>query len=282
MGLIHHAPSGWCPAGGELGRFTGRRRLLNSGWSERGSADGASDGQAPPPPGDRRKKRCKSGRVRQPDQGRFFYSPGVTEPATIGPHDASPHAGQVVRRILLRRNIVILLRRNIVIDAETATSAPRPRSSSSPPSRPRSRRVRLPGRRAGPGVFPRPIASRCSDKGSCPDRKARQPGSLLRIGHYGVAGAHGSGPHLRISRGAGTIWPELNAKGPHGINLFLQDLIQGRGTGHWRPVAVGRRDLLTRSPRLRRWDLSGLVRRPRLDPYEVTGPVRWRPGCRCR
>jgi hypothetical protein len=37
--------------------------------------------------------------------------PGVTEPATIGPHDALPHA-QVVRRVLLRRNIVI--------DAETA------------------------------------------------------------------------------------------------------------------------------------------------------------------
>jgi hypothetical protein len=36
----------------------------------------------------------------------------VTEPATIGPHDASPHAGQVVRRVLLRRNIVI--------DTETA------------------------------------------------------------------------------------------------------------------------------------------------------------------
>ena len=135
-------------------------------------------GQAPP--GDRRKKRCKSGRVRQPDQGRFFYSPGVTEPA-IGPHDASPHAGQVVRRGLLRRNIVI--------DA-------RPRGSSPPPSRPRSRRVRLPGRRAGPGVFPRPIASRCSDNGSCPDRKARQPGSLLHIGQYGAGPA-----------------PEISAKG---------------------------------------------------------------------
>jgi CHASE2 domain-containing sensor protein len=52
-------------------------------------------------------------RVRQPDQDAgFFYSPGVTEPATIGPHDAPPHTGQVVRRVLLRRNIVI--------DAETA------------------------------------------------------------------------------------------------------------------------------------------------------------------
>jgi hypothetical protein len=51
-------------------------------------------------------------RVQQPDQDGFFYSPGVTEPATIGPHDVPPHAGQVVRRVLLRRNIVI--------DAETA------------------------------------------------------------------------------------------------------------------------------------------------------------------
>ena len=33
-------------------------------------------------------------------------------PAAIGPHDVPPHAGQVVRRVLLRRNIVI--------DAETA------------------------------------------------------------------------------------------------------------------------------------------------------------------
>jgi hypothetical protein len=33
-------------------------------------------------------------------------------PATIGPDDAPRHAGQVVRRVLLRRNIVI--------DAETA------------------------------------------------------------------------------------------------------------------------------------------------------------------
>jgi hypothetical protein len=33
-------------------------------------------------------------------------------PATVGPQDALPHAGQVVRRVLLRRNIVI--------DAETA------------------------------------------------------------------------------------------------------------------------------------------------------------------
>jgi hypothetical protein len=33
-------------------------------------------------------------------------------PVIIGPHDALPHAGQVVRRVLLRRNIVI--------DAETA------------------------------------------------------------------------------------------------------------------------------------------------------------------
>ena len=51
--------------------------------------------------------------------GRFFYSPGVTvpdatgsSPAAIDPQDALPRAGRVVRRVLLRRNIVI--------DAETA------------------------------------------------------------------------------------------------------------------------------------------------------------------
>jgi hypothetical protein len=41
-----------------------------------------------------------------------FTVPSVTEPATTGSHDALPHAGQVVRRVLLRRNIAI--------DAETA------------------------------------------------------------------------------------------------------------------------------------------------------------------
>ena len=57
--------------------------------------------------------------VRQRGQDRFFYSPGCDRadatgpsPAAAGPRDAPPHAGQVVRRVLLRRNIVI--------DAETA------------------------------------------------------------------------------------------------------------------------------------------------------------------
>jgi hypothetical protein len=63
----------------------------------------------------------------------------VTESATIGPHDASPHAGQVVRRVLLRRNIVI--------DAETArlvAAAVQATLQSGAPSRPprRGRRVR--------------------------------------------------------------------------------------------------------------------------------------------
>jgi hypothetical protein len=60
-----------------------------------------------------------------------------------GPHDASSHAGQVVRRVLLRRNIVI--------DAETA--ARRRRRPSRAPGR-----GRRPGRRAGADTFPRPIA----------------------------------------------------------------------------------------------------------------------------
>ena len=38
--------------------------------------------------------------------------PPVSPAAAIGPRDVPPHAGQVVRRVLLRRNVVI--------DAETA------------------------------------------------------------------------------------------------------------------------------------------------------------------
>jgi hypothetical protein len=61
----------------------------------------------------------------------------VTEPdatgaaAAIGPDDAPPHAGQVVRRVLLRRNIVI--------DAETAqlvAAAVRAALQAGAPSRP--------------------------------------------------------------------------------------------------------------------------------------------------
>jgi hypothetical protein len=55
--------------------------------------------------------------------------------------------------------------------AGTSLSMRRPRRSSPPPSRPRSRPVDLPGRRAGPGVLPPPAASRCSDTCSCADRE---------------------------------------------------------------------------------------------------------------
>jgi hypothetical protein len=63
--------------------------------------------------------------------------PGVTEPdvtgpspAILGPHNAPPHAGQIVRRVLLRRNIVI--------DAETAqlVAAVQAALQAGPPSRP--------------------------------------------------------------------------------------------------------------------------------------------------
>jgi hypothetical protein len=84
---------------------------------------------------------------------------GVTEPdatgpspVSLGPHDAPPHTEQVVRRVLLRRNIVI--------DAETAQLLAAAVQAA-------LQAVRLPGRRAGARVFARPIASRCSDKGSC-------------------------------------------------------------------------------------------------------------------
>ena len=107
---------------------------------------GAPDRQAPP--GNRRKRRCKSGvsgnRTRtvvigQRARGGFFYSAGVTEPATIGLHDASLHAGQVVRRVLLRRNIVI--------DAETArlvATAVQAALQADAPSRPPRRGRRVP------------------------------------------------------------------------------------------------------------------------------------------
>jgi hypothetical protein len=63
----------------------------------------------------------------------------VTEPAAIGPHDASPDAGQVVRRVLLRRNIVI--------DVETArlvAAAVQAALQAGTPSRPPSRGRRAP------------------------------------------------------------------------------------------------------------------------------------------
>jgi len=62
----------------------------------------------------------------------------VTEPA-IGPHDAPPHAGQVVRRVLLRPNIVI--------DAETAqlvAAAVQAALQAGTPSRPPGRGPRVP------------------------------------------------------------------------------------------------------------------------------------------
>jgi hypothetical protein len=63
----------------------------------------------------------------------------VTEPDAIGPRDAPPHAGQVVRRVLLRRNIVI--------DAETAqlvAAAVQAALQGGTPSRPPRRRRHAP------------------------------------------------------------------------------------------------------------------------------------------
>jgi len=86
--------------------------------------------------------------------------PGVTEPdaadpspAAVGPHDALPYAGQVVRRVLLRRNIVI--------DAETAqlvAAAVQAALQTGTPSRWTGRGPR----------FPPLAASRCPDTGSYP------------------------------------------------------------------------------------------------------------------
>ena len=70
---------------------------------------------------------------------RLFYSPGVTEPDATGPSPATRHAGQVVRRVLLRRNIVI--------DAETAqlvAAAVQAALRAGAPSRPPRRGPRAP------------------------------------------------------------------------------------------------------------------------------------------
>ena len=60
-------------------------------------------------------------------------------PAAIGPDDAPPHAGQVVRRVLLRRSIVV--------DAETAqlvAAAVQAALQVGAPSRPPRRGARVP------------------------------------------------------------------------------------------------------------------------------------------
>jgi hypothetical protein len=80
-------------------------------------------------------------------------APPACPPSTIGPHDAPRMPGRSSAAFC---------------SAGTSSSTRRPRGSSSPPSRPRSRRAHLPGRRARGDVFPRPIASRCSDNGSRP------------------------------------------------------------------------------------------------------------------
>ena len=65
--------------------------------------------------------------------------------------DPSRHAGHVVRRVLLRRNIAI--------DAETAQLVAAAVQAA-------LRTCAPPGRRAGARVFPPPTASRCSDTAS--------------------------------------------------------------------------------------------------------------------
>ena len=64
------------------------------------------------------------------------------------PQDPPRHAGHVVRRVLLRRNIAI--------DPETAQLVAAAVQAALQAGRP-------PGRRAGTGVSPPPTASRCSD-----------------------------------------------------------------------------------------------------------------------
>ena len=67
------------------------------------------------------------------------------------PQDQSPHAGRVVRRVLLRRNIAI--------DPETAQLVAAAVQAALQAGKP-------PGRRVGARVFPPPTASRCSEMAS--------------------------------------------------------------------------------------------------------------------
>jgi len=105
-----------------------RRRRSSSACAASAADLGVPRGRRSPPPGqappgDRRKGRCKSG------------VPGNRTRS----HDALPHAGQVVRRMLLRRNIVI--------DAETArlvAAAVQAALQAGAPSRPSRRDRRVP------------------------------------------------------------------------------------------------------------------------------------------
>jgi hypothetical protein len=93
--------------------------------------------------------------------------PGVTAPdatgpsrATIGPHHAPRHPGQVARRVLVRRNIVT--------DAQTAQPAAAVQAAL-------QTGAPFPARRAGARMFPPPVASRCSENGTSPGRGGKAP-----------------------------------------------------------------------------------------------------------
>ena len=94
-------------------------------------------------PADRRNQRRKSGVSSSRARTVSSTVPDVTEPdatglspAAVGPHQAPSHAGQVVRRVLLRRNIAI--------DPETAQLADAVQAALQVgvPSRPPRRRPR--------------------------------------------------------------------------------------------------------------------------------------------
>ena len=113
------------------------------------------------------------------------------------PARCAPHAGQVVRRALLRRNIVI--------DAETAQLVAAAVQAARPGLGPLS--AAAPGAR----VLPRPIASRCSDHGSCRDRETRHPRITTRYWPFGrdvMDGSRlvsGSGYPAGVAVGCGTV-----------------------------------------------------------------------------
>jgi hypothetical protein len=112
-------------------------RLLDNERFSNMITSGAPDRAALP--GDRRNRRCKSGVSGSRARTLSSTVPGVTEPDATGPSPATRHAGQVVRRVLLRRNIVI--------DAETAqlvAAAVQAALRAGAPSRPPRRGTRAP------------------------------------------------------------------------------------------------------------------------------------------
>ena len=168
-------------AGARVGRLGGRARRPGRGYADP----------------------AHLGRRWQPDQDRFSYSPECDR-VRCRQH---PRHHRPARHSAARPGRWSA----VFCSAGTSSSSRRPRSSSRPPSRPRSEPMRLPGRRARVGAVLPPVASRCPDHGSCPDRgDETTPGWLLHIGPSGS-------PFNRSKSAADTTEPagQAGSRPPH-------------------------------------------------------------------